>query len=380
MPSINDTLFDAANRHQTFLIRFGGSSARGILKLLAQAEADAVKILEARVTRLGPLARQAAGRGGVTSRRLNALIKALRAQSNDLRIALSGALKTDLQDLANLEISLVDRRLNEAIGIDMGNLRPAPEKLRALISGGQMRGRTIKQWFKKLTVERLGRLESAIRLGVVEGDTAPQIARRYRQLTGATRRAAEALVRTSVNHVGNQARELMYEANADIINLLRWTATLDDRTSLICSARDGRTYKINEGPRPPAHVSCRSLMTPVTKSWNELAGENALKPGRGATNIDRLFEKNLAAKGFSAKEIQKIKARTRSSMNGQVPEGLTYQEWLKRQPATFQDEVLGSAKGKLFRQGGVKLDKFVDIRTGRPFTLEELAKKEGLGG
>ena len=30
------------------------------------------------------------------------------------------------------------------------------------------------------------------------------------------------------------------------------------------------------------------------------------------------------------------------------------------------------------RQGGVKLDKFVDIRTGRPFTLEELAMKEGL--
>ncbi len=378
--TINDDLFDAANRHQIFLIRFGGSSARDILKLLAKAEADAIKILEARVEKLGPLAREAAGRGGVTSRRLDSLIKDLRAQSNDLRIALAGALKTALQALANLEISLVDRRLNEAFGVNLGNLRPSPEQLTALVSGGQMRGRTIKQWFTKLSVERLSRLESAVRLGIVEGDTAPQIARRYRQLTGATRRAAEALVRTSVNHVGNQARELMYETNADIISMLRWTSTLDDRTSLICQTRDGRTYKIGEGPRPPAHVNCRSLMTPVTKSWKVLAGENALKPGRGASNIDRLFEKNLAAKGFNAKQIQKIKARSRSSMNGQVPDGLTYQQWLKRQSASFQDEVLGPTKGKLFRQGGVKVDKFVDIRTGRPFTLEELAKKEGLGG
>ena len=54
-----------------------------------------------------------------------------------------------------------------------------------------------------------------------------------------------------------------------------------------------------------------------------------------------------------------------------------YQKWLKRQPAGFQDEVLGKTKGALFRRGGVGVDKFVDMRSGRSFTLDELKNREG---
>jgi len=48
---------------------------------------------------------------------------------------------------------------------------------------------------------------------------------------------------------------------------------------------------------------------------------------------------------------------------------------LKRQPASFQDEVLGKTKAKLFREGGLNVDQFVD-RAGNELTLSQLAERK----
>ena len=94
-------------------------------------------------------------------------------------------------------------------------------------------------------------------------------------------------------------------------------------------------------------------MIPVTKSWKEL--------------------------GINLKEAP---AGTRASMNGQVPATMTYNDWLKKQPVGFQDDILGKAKGQLYRKGGLPMDKFVDMKTGHEFTLKELRTKdiEGVKG
>ena len=55
----------------------------------------------------------------------------------------------------------------------------------------------------------------------------------------------------------------------------------------------------------------------------------------------------------------------------QVSGSTTYQQWLTRQPASFQDEILGQAKADLFRKGNLTLDRFVD-ENGRELTLEQL--------
>ena len=65
---------------------------------------------------------------------------------------------------------------------------------------------------------------------------------------------------------------------------------------------------------------------------------------------------------------------TRAAYDGQVPENLTYGEWLKGKSAEFQDGVLGKTKGKLFR-AGMPIDRFVN-RTGDVLTLDELRKKD----
>jgi len=51
-----------------------------------------------------------------------------------------------------------------------------------------------------------------------------------------------------------------------------------------------------------------------------------------------------------------------------------YQEWLKSQSKEFQEDILGKTKATLFRNGNLKLNKFVS-NNGTELTLKQLAKK-----
>jgi hypothetical protein len=77
-------------------------------------------------------------------------------------------------------------------------------------------------------------------------------------------------------------------------------------------------------------------------------------------------------------DIDEAPAGTRASMNGQVPEKTTYNDWLKGQPAKVQDDILGPGRGKLFRNDGYSVSNFVDRKTGRHYTLKELAADDGI--
>lgn len=60
----------------------------------------------------------------------------------------------------------------------------------------------------------------------------------------------------------------------------------------------------------------------------------------------------------------------------QVSSNTTYGDWLARQPASFQKEVLGPTRYKLFSKGELTLDRFVDGETGRQYTLNQLKELE----
>jgi hypothetical protein len=174
------------------------------------------------------------------------------------------------------------------------------------------------------------------------------------------------------------------DANSDIISGMQWTATLDGRTTLICMSRDGKVAPVGDKPipsdavplapagaRPPAHPSCRSLMIAVFDGVG-LVGERPFvrtTQRYGAREVD--FRKMAREQGRSVRAVR----REWTQRNvGRVPAKTTYEQWLRRQPAGFQDEVLGGTKGALFRRGGLKLDKFVN-RAGDEFNLEQLAAR-----
>ena len=71
--------------------------------------------------------------------------------------------------------------------------------------------------------------------------------------------------------------------------------------------------------------------------------------------------------------IAEVRRRWADENVGSVPVDVTYQDWLFRQPASFQDDVLGVSRARLFRRSRVRLEQFVD-ESGREFTIGELRR------
>jgi SPP1 gp7 family putative phage head morphogenesis protein len=344
---LNDELADLATRHQVYLNRYSTAVVRKIVALLDRADADLV----AQLLKRDPTAVS----GNWSTKRLNALLGSVREINRDAFRLVEKRLAGEIKDLAVYEAGFQAKSLQGALPVALDIVTPSVEHIGAAVLARPMQGRLLKEWVGALERASYDRLRGAIRLGFIEGETLAQITKRVtgtkalKYKDGAAivaKRHTETLVRTAVNHTANYARQELVNSNEDLIKGVQWVSTLDNRTSAICAARDGKVYPVDSGPRPPAHPNCRSATAPVVKSWKEL--------------------------GFN---IDDLPPSTRASMNGQVSATETYQTWLKRQPNEFQDDVLGVTKGKLFRDGGLPLEKFVD-RAGAELSLDELRIKE----
>jgi hypothetical protein len=72
-------------------------------------------------------------------------------------------------------------------------------------------------------------------------------------------------------------------------------------------------------------------------------------------------------------EVRAEKHRWMAEHLGELERDQAYGAWLKAQPAAVQDAALGATRARLFREGGLAVDRFVDP-AGRPLTLDELAR------
>ncbi|EMW4938019.1 minor capsid protein [Salmonella enterica subsp. enterica serovar Kentucky] len=121
----------------------------------------------------------------------------------------------------------------------------------------------------------INRLVTGVKMGFVQGKTTRQIVKEVvgtGGLADISQRNAATVVRTALNHVSTQAREVTYKKNDDIIEKYEWVSTLDSRTSTICRSRDGQKYEIGKGPLPPAHPNC-------------LLGDTVVSTGSRVSNV-----------------------------------------------------------------------------------------------
>ncbi len=409
MPTGNELYLDLALRHQIGVRRFASGEVNRLMEILDRANVELVSQLRTQLTKIPT--------GNFASRRLQELMRNVRGQRDALIRSVQRDFRDEMRKFAVLEEQFEIDMIKEGMPVELSLNRVAPQTLRSLVTskpfaGGPGAARTMNQWFQGLRRSDQNGITDAIRLGMVQGETVDQMVRRVagtraRKFTdgvlGVSRRQAEAVVRTGVNHVSNAAREEVWDANADIVEALQWNATLDGRTSAVCRARDGKFTAIGDkelsstlsknalspaGARPPAHPNCRSIMTAIFDSEG-IADQIGERPFVRDTRTRRMREKNFRDdakakvgaekwKNLSteqrAAEISTIRRQWTKTNVGTVPANTTYQQWLKKQPASFQDEVLGKTKGQLFRKGGVKLDKFVD-RRGAELNLTQLATK-----
>lgn len=124
-------------------------------------------------------------------------------------------------------------------------------------------------------------------------------------------REVDAMVRTALSHMAQITRTRFTEENEDILGDKMWISTLDGRTSKECRERDHRLYT-KVGHKPVGHnVPWRS--GPSRIHWYCRSTSIALLKG------------------------QKSLSGSRASGGGPVDANLTYADWLKQQPADFQD-------------------------------------------
>jgi len=84
------------------------------------------------------------------------------------------------------------------------------------------------------------------------------------------------------------------ERNAGTFAGYRWSAVLDERTCVRCAAMDGKFFPLDAPPQIPLHPRCRCLAVPV-----ETRQQTA------------------------------------------PPRGQTFGNWLRKQPSSLHDELLG---------------------------------------
>lgn len=364
MPVVNEVLQDRTVDRAIDLHRYSNGVVRRMVAILNRTDARLMAQLAESLLRLD--------RESFTVERLDALLTSVRALNREAYAALFDGLQPTLRDLAESEAGyqarLFKRTLPAAVQLQFPVASVSVDAVYAAVVSRPFQGRLLSGWAANVEASRLALIRNAVRQGYVEGRTTAEIIQTIRGtralnyadgLLDRSRREVATVVQTALSHTAQTARGAFYDANADIIKALKWTSTLDSRTSEACRIRDGLHYTNEASPKPIGHsvpwlggpgrlhFNCRSVSTPITKSWREL--------------------------GIDADDMP---AGTRASMDGQVPADMTYADWLRKQSAERQDEVLGPVRAKAFR-AGTPMEKFYDDK-GRFLTLDQLKERVAL--
>lgn len=349
-----DILHDYLLRHTVYL---GMYSTRVFNRYVSLID-DAVDDLTVK------LATRAPGDNTLTAKRMATLLAYIKEVSYELYGDMQSKVADDLREFVKYETEFQVNSILKSYPIEMIVTTPAASQVYAAAMAQPFQGRILKDWWKDQSAGIQKQFESAVRLGFLEGETLPQIGKRLKGVGDISKRQVDTVIRTAINHVSQVARDKTVQENKNLFSHEEWVSTLDGRTSAICRSRDGETYEIGKGPRPPAHFNCRSLRVPVTKSWKQL-GLSELYPD------DRLNERPYVADTRKLKDIPKS---DRDKLIGQTT-AKTYNEWLRAQPRYFVEDVLGKTKAKLYLDGGLSLDRFVSPQ-GKEFDLAQLRRRE----
>ena len=292
--------------------------------------------------------------------RLNILLRDITGIQKDIYDNYFDELIGDLDDVAITEGQLELLSLNRTVD-DFEAIVPAESQLltaykqNPLSVRGKSQGLSLKPFLTQFETDQIALIDGMISQGFAEGKTNAQILRDLRgtKATGFTdgvygqvNANDRIMVRTAVQNSSAQAKQRIWDANNDLVTGVEWVATLDSRTTSQCRSLDGEIFPLDSGPRPPLHFGCRSTTAPVLSDEFDFLTKGAKRPAKGDEGPTQVGAKS------------------------------TYYGWLKTQPASFQDSILGPNRGKLLRNGGLTSSQFSDLQLNsnfQPRTLEEMA-------
>ena len=344
---IPKALFDATVKSQISTGRYASKVVRDILGLLNAADKDVLAKIASKTD------------GTFTKQRLDDLLRDIRATYSEIYGTMGADLKQQMLEFAEVQASATAAVIATRLPVTYNIIQATAEQLKAIVDTapvtvGPDKKLLLEEIFTSLAAGKEESIRGAIRLGMVEGETIPEMVRRlmgtkanqYKDgVLEISRRHAETMTRTIVNHTSNQAMQAVYKNNADVVKGWTFTSTLDARTSITCASLSGTQWPTGQGPLPPRHPNCRSVAIQDIKTWRELG-------------VD----------------LDEMPAGMRSSKDGPVKADISFNDWLKGQDKATQIDILGPTRQKLFSSGKLTVDKFTDD-AGRVLTLDQLKTK-----
>jgi len=379
----NEKFFEALLAHQVGLLQVSATIRDKIVKELIATESEIRDKIRSRLLNHGSFRNSRDVLRLKTLRRLISKVRTV-AWENVEEIWL-----TEIRKIAENEPKFASMILRTVSPVILSINLPPNSVIDRIINTLPFEGKTLKQWAQHQKQVDLDNIMSQIHIGMVQGESSAQIARRVvvssrsaaNSVTKTSRRQAAAVTRTAINHIGNAVRREFYLENENLFSWELYVATLDSRTTPICRSLDGNRYEIGKGPIPPLHWLCRSLRIAILD--DQVLGERPANPTTEKMLVGEFKAQNGITKPGSLRrhlphgtkgQFDKFARTRKRQLIGRTPSQVTYSEWLKGQSASFQDDVLGPTRGRLFRSGQLTLDKFID-RAGKPLTLEELADR-----
>lgn len=360
MESVNDLIQSESIRHAIDLQKYSNATVARIIAVLNRSDKRLFAELTERLQTMDP--------ASFSIERLESMLTSVRSLNTQAYAEVERELTQTLKDFTAYEVSYQRQMLVSMVPVQVSVAVVSAEAVYAAAVARPFQGVLLREVWKDLDAMKMKKVRQTIAQGFAESKTTDQIIRELRGTRArgyadgfleVSRRDAEAVVRTALGHMAGFAQDRTVEANTDLIKAVVWSATLDLRTTTICRIRDGRQYTPDthkpighaipwlSGPGR-AHWRCRSHQAYVLKSHAEL--------------------------GIDAPDVV-VDGKTRASMDGQVPADVSYSDWITKQSAARQDEVLGPTRAKLLRDGGLKVEDMYSQK-GQYLTLEELKSRD----
>lgn len=367
-------LVDAFGQHKSYLYRLSTAAAS---ELTSEADKVALALwrqLGEMLDGLSDAEKASFSAGKYNTPELREMRDAITAATSQIGAVVAAGFAVGAASLAAYETGYAATAVSKMMDVKPASIS-SEKMLKQALNSPLAGGRLVHEMLDSIAPDTKDKILLAIRAGIASDNSNSQIIRALRGtkaleyqdgIMQATKVEIERVVRTARNHVSGVVYEETYEALG--VQYVIRSATLEGRTCMVCASLDGKVYKIGQ-PRPPAtlHYNCRCQYIP--SMTGELMGE-------------RPFSISLKVKGRdgestfrSVGDMTKKQRENADLKQGRVKADTSFSTFFARQDEAFKQQWLGPSRYKLYTEGKLSLDRFVDPQN-KMYTLDELRLRD----
>ncbi|MCK4776734.1 MAG: hypothetical protein KAS39_00050, partial [Actinomycetia bacterium] len=306
--------------------------------------------------------------GEWTEDRLNVVLAEIRALSLGVEGQITDGLSEGFVTAGREALAAQNNMLSFGGRIQNFNFAAiGPGQLASMAVNTPVGGQLLNSWVKRTFDKKiLGQLREEALAALIKGEAYPAFIKRVSGMfTNLSKTEITTLARSYIQAANVNAQIEVYRQNPEIVQYVKWSAVLEPGyyktgrgTCIRCAGLDGQIFRLDENPPIPLHPRCRCVLLPVTPSYQELG-----------LDIDEIRD---SYRPYTMRPDKNIDAGgTRKILEVGFHQG-DYESWFKKRPVSFQKNVLGPSRLKLYQSGKFKFKQFVNNSTGELFTLDEL--------